>query len=75
MLRAAILERLLVLGADHNRFYVGEVFARIAVRVNDPSEVMALAQLLRDNPDAVPFIRSYLKPHSLPPQVGAALGI
>lgn len=66
-------QRLLVLGADHNRFHVGEVFARLVVGSADPSDVMAIAQVLRDNPDAVPFNAYYPKQYWLQPQLLAAL--
>lgn len=72
-IRRSILARLLVLGADHNRFYVGETFARLVAQSHDPSDIMAIAQVIRDHPESAPFNSHYLRQYSLPAQISAAL--
>lgn len=67
--RRSIMERLLELGYYHNRWHVGQVFARLVAASTDPSDVMAIAQVMRDNPDAVPFHAHWLKQQSLAPQL------
>lgn len=68
-IRRSIMEHLLDLGYTHNRWYVAQVFARLVSGSTDPSDVMAIAQVLRDNPDAVPFNAPWLQQNSLAPQL------
>jgi len=60
-LRMRILERLLILGFEHNRFYVGDRFIDMVRFVeSDPAYPHAVADLLRANESAIPFVREGL---------------
>ncbi|MFJ5803693.1 serine/threonine-protein kinase [Streptomyces decoyicus] len=69
-LRHLSLNRLLIVGAYHNRFHVGEVFARmVKLREKDPEDVKYISSLLSDDPYAARFMGSYLKQYSLPQEI------
>ncbi|KQS69071.1 serine/threonine-protein kinase [Modestobacter sp. Leaf380] len=68
-IRRGIIECLLELGYYHNRWHVGMVFARLVASATDPSDVMAIAQVMRNNLGAVPFHVNWLKQYSLAPQI------
>jgi serine/threonine protein kinase len=69
-----ILERLLVLGYEHNRWYVATRFVELAVHaIRDSAYVPLVADVLRSNPSAVPFVADGLRSHSMPPLISALL--
>jgi serine/threonine protein kinase len=56
-LRRLMLRRLIKLGCSHNRYHVGDVVAGMLVRAQETSEVMMVADVLRDNPDDASWFR------------------
>ena len=65
--RKQIIERLLVLGWSHGRYYVRSVFVDIVTdAIRDPAYTPIVVAALRNNPDAVDFVREQLMEHSLP---------
>jgi hypothetical protein len=72
--RRAILRRLLLLGYENNRYYVGKVFAALCNSVWSAaiySEI--IASLLTEYPKEKVFFGEYLREYSMPPRVEAAL--
>ncbi|MFF8608408.1 serine/threonine-protein kinase [Streptomyces sp. NPDC015346] len=72
-LRHVSLNRLLVVGGSHNRFYVGEVFARTVANLTDPADIAVAASLLRSDPPNADFMEPYLRRYSLPVPITQAL--
>ncbi|MEU8702923.1 serine/threonine-protein kinase [Streptomyces sp. NPDC048680] len=69
-LRRLSLKRIMIVGASHNRFHVGEVFARMVKYCErNPGDVRYIAALLSDDPHAATFMASYLKQYSLPLEI------
>ncbi|MEU7225121.1 serine/threonine-protein kinase [Streptomyces chrestomyceticus] len=69
-LRHLSLKRIMTVGAHHNRFHVGEVFARmVKLREKDAEDVRYIASLLSNDPYSASFMGSYLKQYSLPPAI------
>ncbi|MER6854042.1 serine/threonine-protein kinase [Streptomyces flaveolus] len=69
-LRHLSLKRIMTVGAYHNRFHVGEVFARmVKFREKDAEDVKYVASLLSEDPYAAGFMGSYLKQYSLPQEI------
>lgn len=72
--RNLILKRLLPLGYSHNRWHVGEVFARLcAMTYSQTGYPELIAHLLEANPAECNFVRPYFQQYSNPPIVQAAL--
>jgi len=68
--RTAILERLLVLGFDHSRWYVRDRFIEVVEgALEDPVYAPVIARVLRNHPDAVDWVRDPMINLSLPPIV------
>ncbi|MCC5479058.1 serine/threonine-protein kinase [Streptomyces barringtoniae] len=59
------LERIMIVGTTHNRFYVGEVFSREVSRLTAPEEISYVVEMLRNNPACAIFMASYLRRYSL----------
>ncbi len=69
-----VIERLLVLGYTHNRWYVrGRFIAVVEDALRKPEYAPVVAGVLRRNPDAVEFVRESLLELSLPAVVADAL--
>ncbi|XWX58425.1 Serine/threonine-protein kinase PknD [Clavibacter nebraskensis] len=69
-----ILNRLLILGHEHNRWFVGKQFVALAIdAMTDSSYVSVIAGILRENPSAIPFVADELRSHALPPLVAQLL--
>jgi serine/threonine protein kinase len=51
VLQRMIIARLFEVGAYHNRWYVGEVVAKLLGNVEDISLAMAIAEVVKDQPD------------------------
>jgi eukaryotic-like serine/threonine-protein kinase len=66
MVRAKILRRLPILGRNHNRFYVGEVFATLVSRITDEDLLMVIRDLFQEDKDAAEWCSPYLDNISLP---------
>lgn len=66
MLRQLAMNRIFRLGADHNRFYIGDVFASIVRGLTAPHEVLFVADLLREDPHGARFMAYYLNKFTLP---------
>ncbi|WP_313545652.1 serine/threonine-protein kinase [Leifsonia aquatica] len=72
--RSAVLRRLLALAYGYNRYYVRDRFVALAVNaISDETYSPIVAGLLRDTPDAKPFVERQMRKHSLPPVVAAEL--
>ncbi|MGO9828537.1 MAG: serine/threonine protein kinase [Myxococcaceae bacterium] len=65
-IRVLMLRRLPVLGRMHNRFFVGDVFARIVANLSDKSDVLAVRDILTEQPDVARWCHDYLERLSLP---------
>jgi len=67
--RQLVLKRLFRLGCDYNRFYVGQVFARIVCSLQDPSLIMAARDIIAGDQRAasfhIPYFRDYTIPHAI----------
>ncbi|MDT0307186.1 serine/threonine-protein kinase [Streptomyces sp. DSM 44917] len=72
-LRHLSLRRILIVGSTHNRFYVGEVFARAVAGLKSPEDIFYAASLLRSDTFAAHFVKPYLKRFSLPGPIAQAL--
>ncbi|ETD30511.1 serine/threonine-protein kinase [Williamsia sp. D3] len=65
--RELLLTRLLILGAEHNRFYVGDVFGEVVEKaVRLPGYAQVVADIVRKNPEHVGFVREGLLNSSMP---------
>jgi serine/threonine protein kinase len=72
-LRLMILRRLPALAHSHNRWHVGEVFARIVSGLQDPSLIMAVRDILAANEEVAKWNKFYLEKHSLPQAIRSVL--
>ncbi|MFF9757414.1 serine/threonine-protein kinase [Streptomyces sp. NPDC014344] len=69
-IRRLSLQRIMLVGTYHNRFHVGEVFARaVSICMKNPEDVTYVASLLADDPNAARFMGSYLRQYSLPREI------
>ncbi|WP_203568071.1 serine/threonine protein kinase [Aestuariimicrobium ganziense] len=70
MIRRLALHRIMTVGASHNRFYVGEVFARLVSSVKDPNEILMAADVMREDRTAAHWYSGYFTAkHALPRQI------
>lgn len=69
---ALVLERLIVMGASHNRFYVGDVVAGILHDIKAPSEVEVASDVIRRNPGHRQWFRDQVMRIGVTPQIAAA---
>ncbi len=68
--RKRVIERLLVLGCSHNRFFVRAVFLEVVGEAfRDPVYTPVVAAILRDHPEAIDFVRDELETMSLPQMI------
>ena len=75
-LRRLIAARLWRLGPDHNRWHVGTVFASLATGIEDPSDALLVAEVIRQAPEYAAWNEGYLEPHAaLPNPVQNALRV
>ncbi|KEF36295.1 protein kinase family protein [Schinkia azotoformans MEV2011] len=60
-----IAERILTVGYDHNRFYVGEVFGKLIAELNDDhtEHALVLEDIFEDNRRATRWMKSYILQH------------
>ncbi|MGA5064502.1 serine/threonine-protein kinase [Streptomyces exfoliatus] len=72
-LRRMALRRILIVGGSHNRFYVGEMFARIISRMKRREDLVLVESLLRENSSDARFMAPYLRQYSLPGIIADAL--
>jgi serine/threonine protein kinase len=68
-LRELALRRIMVVGASHNRFYAGEVFARLIGSLSNPNDILMATNVMRADPEDARWYREYLKSYSLPPSI------
>lgn len=68
-LKETILKRILNLGYDHNRFYVGNTFSKIVANMRTPNEILMVTSVLEDNPVASNWAKDYLYDHQLAPRI------
>jgi serine/threonine protein kinase len=67
MIRKLALYRIMTVGHAHNRFYVGNVFARLITAVKDPNEILLVADVLGEDRTAARWYSEYFaSKHSLP---------
>jgi hypothetical protein len=71
-IRTAILQYLPIMGYDHNRYYVGRVFAGLLERAKDESLVMAVREAFLNNPEAASWCSEWL-PGGLPKAIREAV--
>lgn len=65
-----VLNRLLVLGAEHNRFHVGRVFHHVATdALNKREGGVILLRILQQNEQYIPFVKDDLLDASLPQRI------
>ncbi|WRZ90575.1 serine/threonine protein kinase [Streptomyces sp. NBC_01007] len=67
------LRRIMIVGVSHNRFYVGEVFARAVSTLTAPEDIAYVAEMLREDPVGANFMALYLQHYSLPSLIRRAL--
>jgi eukaryotic-like serine/threonine-protein kinase len=67
-----ILERLIPLGASHNRWHVGDVVAGLLEGIADSSEAEVAAQVVRDNPIRAVWYGEYVQNRKLAPPIRKA---
>ncbi|MFG2954301.1 serine/threonine-protein kinase [Streptomyces sp. NPDC048291] len=60
------LNRIMIVGVSHNRYYVAEVFSREVSRLTAPEDISYVAEMLRDDPACANFMAPYLRKYSLP---------
>lgn len=73
-IRTSLLERLLLLGHSHNRWYVRSRFVEVAKdALQDPAYVPVVARILRAHPETRDFTRGGFEGVSLPVVVSDAL--
>ncbi|MBM7169108.1 serine/threonine protein kinase [Streptomyces sp. G44] len=72
-IRRRVLRRILIVGASHNRFFIGEMFASIVSKMKEAEDILLVASLLREHPEEARFMSFYLRQHSLPTAIMAAL--
>lgn len=72
-LRQLVLKRLLRLGCDYNRFYVGQVFARLVCSLEDPSLIMAARDIIAGDQRAASFHFPYLRKYTIPQAIRKVL--
>lgn len=73
--KAGILSRILILGKEHNRFFVRNVFVEL-VEISCDTEfgAMLVAQVLKENPSYKDFVGEHLRESiSLPPVISDIL--
>lgn len=68
-----VLNRLPTLGATHNRWHVGAVFARIVASLDDPALILAVSDHLSKHPEVAVWNREYLEKRSIPTAIRRAL--
>lgn len=74
MIRRLALHRIMIVGASHNRFYVGEVFARLISALKDPNEILMAADVMREDRSAAHWYSAYFtSKYSLPLQIREVL--
>ncbi|QDO42552.1 serine/threonine protein kinase [Streptomyces sp. RLB3-17] len=72
-IRRLVLRRILIVGASHNRFFIGEMFASIVSKMKEAEDILLVASLLREHQEEARFMSFYLRQHSLPTAIMAAL--
>lgn len=74
-IRRIALNRIMIVGEAHNRFYVGEVFARIVNGLKDPHEILLAVDVMQAGPQTARWYSGYLKSSkgSLAPAILAVL--
>ncbi|WP_171050771.1 serine/threonine-protein kinase [Bacillus sp. BHET2] len=55
-----IIETILNLGFNHNRYYIARVLGRTIVKVTDDTKIMIIGDVLTNNPQASKWSKSYL---------------
>jgi len=72
-IRELVLKRLLVLGTEHNRWAVRDVYVRIIANLKSPADVLMVATQLSDYPEGAAFVRPAVEHVSLPLRIQQAL--
>lgn len=72
-IRELVLKRLLILGTEHNRWAVREVYVRIISGLSSPQEVLMVATQLSGYPEGAKFIRPAVEDVSLPLRIQQAV--
>lgn len=72
-IRALCMNRILILGTEHNRWAVRDVYVRIMSRLTSPEEILMVATQLSNYPAGAGFIRPAAAAISLPLAIRAAL--
>ncbi|MBK5223044.1 MAG: serine/threonine protein kinase [Acidimicrobiia bacterium] len=72
-IRRLVLKRVLLMGSDHHRFHVRDVFISLVMRRSDESHVMMVSELLATYPVATAFVAEFLRGQSIPEVIRRAL--
>ncbi|MFH1373392.1 MAG: serine/threonine-protein kinase [bacterium] len=72
--KTIILRRLPVLGCSHNRYYVGKVYAKLVSELTDHSLILAVRDVLAENPNAAQWCSQYFREISVPPIIRQVVG-
>lgn len=59
----------MIVGASHNRYCAGEIFARLIGSVSNPDDILMATNIMRAAPDDARWYSEYLKSYSLPPSI------
>lgn len=73
VVKRVVAARLWALGPDHNRWHVGQVFARVATSAEDASDAMLVADIIRQVPENGHWHEGYLHQLPLPKPISDAL--
>jgi eukaryotic-like serine/threonine-protein kinase len=67
-----ILERLIELGPSHNRWHVGDVFARVLEGIEQSPEIDMAAELIREHPTRAIWFEDYVRNRPIPAPIAKA---
>ena len=70
--RRLILQRLVEMGASHNRWYVGDVVGGLLAQLEAPEAVTMAADVIRQNPYHARWFRPYVANRTLPGPIRSA---
>lgn len=72
-IRELVLKRILVMGTEHNRWAVRDIYVQIVAELKSPHDVLMVARQLSEYPEGCAFMRPAFLGLSLPPKIQDAL--
>jgi serine/threonine protein kinase len=72
-IRRLLFTRLILMGAWHNRFHVGDVVGGLVGGIDEQPEAMVVADVFREHPQEKAFFDGYINRENLPAVIGMAL--